>query len=152
MSTFQERPGARPAPTAAALASLDRPHRPCIGGEWREGGGERRIEVENPAREETLAHLRAASQADVDDAVVEARAASEGPWRRMTGRERGALLFRFADLLDGRGVPGAGITLGPALTLGWIAGQQLAKADPIATAAAPAVAEASLGTTPDVDH
>ena len=87
-------------PSAAAIAFLARPHHVCIGGHWREGRGERVIEVENPAREEIIATIRCASQDDVDEAVAAARAAFEGGWGRSTGRERARLLFRFADLIE----------------------------------------------------
>ncbi len=87
-------------PSAATLAFLARPQHLCIGGRWREGRSERVIDVENPAREEIIARIRGASAADVDDAVAAARTAFDGDWRRMTGRERGRILLRFADLLE----------------------------------------------------
>lgn len=47
-----------------------------------------------------LAHVAAASAADVDHAVtVAARAFSAGPWPRMSPRERGDVLIRWADLV-----------------------------------------------------
>ncbi|GAB7356832.1 hypothetical protein MBLNU459_g7708t1 [Dothideomycetes sp. NU459] len=39
-------------------------------------------------------------QADVERAVTSARAAFRGPWQRLSGYERGAILFRWADLID----------------------------------------------------
>lgn len=92
----------RPQPSAEAQAFLQRPHRLCINGQWREARGERVIEVENPARQETIARVRCAAQADVDEAVAAARAAFEGGWGRMTGRDRARIMFRFADLLEAR--------------------------------------------------
>ncbi len=90
-----------PEPSAAARAFLDGPHRQLIGGEWVEGAG-RTIAVDNPAREEPIAQVRAASPAQLDDAVAAARLALRGDWGRLSGRDRGVILARFADLIDAR--------------------------------------------------
>ena len=89
----------RPPISAGAQAFLDRPHRLLIGDSWVDGGAVP-IAVENPAREEIVANVSAAGPADLDAAVAAARAALEGSWGRMSGRDRAAILFRFADLLD----------------------------------------------------
>ncbi|MDO7843414.1 aldehyde dehydrogenase family protein [Sphingomonas immobilis] len=86
-------------PTPRAQAFFDAPHRLLIGGEWVEGRAEP-IAVENPSRNEHLTTVDAASDEDVDRAVAAARVALNGPWGRMSGRERAGILFRFADLLD----------------------------------------------------
>ena len=90
-----------PAISAAAQAFLDRPHRLLIDGEWTHGSGAP-IAVENPAREVTLTHVESASGANVDAAVAAARRALQGPWGRMSGRDRARVMFRFAELLDAR--------------------------------------------------
>jgi acyl-CoA reductase-like NAD-dependent aldehyde dehydrogenase len=52
----------------------------------------------NPATEEVWAHFAEASAADVDEAVKAAHEAFEnGPWRRMSPRDRGKALRRIAD-------------------------------------------------------
>ena len=86
-------------PTSAAQASLDGPHGLLIDGEWVAGAG-RAIMVENPATAAVIAEIRAASLAQLDDAVSAARSALTGAWGRMSGRDRGVVLARFADLLD----------------------------------------------------
>ncbi len=88
-------------PSAAARAFLDGPHRLLIGNEWVEGRG-RTIAVENPAREDGIAEVRAASLDQLDQAVSAARSALHGDWSRLGGRDRGVILNRFADLLDAR--------------------------------------------------
>jgi acyl-CoA reductase-like NAD-dependent aldehyde dehydrogenase len=56
------------------------------------------LSVTNPATGERLCAAPAAGAADVDRAVRAARRAFEqGPWSRMSGRERGRLLRRFAE-------------------------------------------------------
>ncbi|UVO50715.1 aldehyde dehydrogenase family protein [Sphingomonas sp. SUN019] len=89
------------APSAAARAFLDGPHRLLIGGEWVDGQG-RTIAVENPAREDALTEVRAASLDQLDQAVSAARSALHGDWSRLGGRDRGVILSRFADLLEAR--------------------------------------------------
>jgi acyl-CoA reductase-like NAD-dependent aldehyde dehydrogenase len=67
-----------------------------IGNEWRPSGSGRTLAVVNPATEEVIAQVAAADDADVDAAVAAARAALEGPWARLSARERGRLLWRLA--------------------------------------------------------
>ncbi len=57
------------------------------------------MEVVNPATEEVIASVASAGAADVDAAVAAARAALDGPWGRMSARERGRLVSRLADRL-----------------------------------------------------
>jgi phenylacetaldehyde dehydrogenase len=90
----------RPDPSAAAQAYLAQPQKLLIGDRWVEGSSGRTILVENPAREETIADIAAASVADLDAAVAAARHAFTHTWGRMHGRERARILMRFAELLD----------------------------------------------------
>jgi acyl-CoA reductase-like NAD-dependent aldehyde dehydrogenase len=48
-----------------------------------------------------IAHACHASRKDLRDAVTAARSASE-PWRRRTGYNRGQILYRIAEMLEGR--------------------------------------------------
>src|SRR3954452_1705466 len=57
------------------------------------------MDVINPATEEVLARVPSATDADVDAAVASARAALEGPWARLSARERGRILSKIGDLL-----------------------------------------------------
>ncbi|MFM6831141.1 MAG: aldehyde dehydrogenase family protein [Novosphingobium sp.] len=88
-----------PSPSRSAADFLDQPHDLFIGGQWLRGRGDP-IAIENPCRQTHLTSVSAASSDDVDLAVQAARAALDGPWGRMSGRERGAIMTRFADLLD----------------------------------------------------
>jgi aldehyde dehydrogenase (NAD+) len=54
----------------------------------------------NPSTGEEICQVAEADAADVDKAVKAARAAFEGPWRRMRASERGRLLYRLADLIE----------------------------------------------------
>jgi aldehyde dehydrogenase (NAD+) len=69
-----------------------------VGGEWvapQDGGT---IESIDPATGEVWAHVAYGGRKDIDRAVAAARAALEGPWRRMPGYERAALLRKLAEL------------------------------------------------------
>ncbi len=59
--------------------------------------------VLNPATEEVVAEVRAASLAQADAAIRGARrAADDGPWPRMSPAERSQALHRFADAFEAR--------------------------------------------------
>src|SRR5436853_1409062 len=61
--------------------------------------GEQRLLIE-PATGETLARAAMAGEADVDRAVVAARAALEGPWGKTPPTERSRLLHALADAIQ----------------------------------------------------
>ncbi len=71
-----------------------------IGGEWRDSHSTERIPVIDPATEATIATVPRGDAADVDDAVAAARAAFEGPWRRMKPKERARLLYDMARAIE----------------------------------------------------
>jgi len=54
----------------------------------------------NPSTGEEFCQVAEADAPDVDKAVKAARAAFEGPWRKMRASERGRLLYRLADLIE----------------------------------------------------
>jgi aldehyde dehydrogenase (NAD+) len=70
-----------------------------INGEWKESAGGKSIEVINPATEEVITTVASAEQSDVDAAVAAARAALDGPWGRMSARERGRIVWKIGELL-----------------------------------------------------
>ena len=72
-----------------------------IGGKWTAGSGSQRLVVINPATEEVLADLPAASADDVDRAVRSASEALPG-WSNSSLERRGSLLRSIADGLDAR--------------------------------------------------
>lgn len=74
-----------------------------IDGAWRDAHDGATFDAIAPATEERLATLAAAGAADVDAAVRAARAQVDGgAWSRMTGADRGLLLFRLADAIERR--------------------------------------------------
>jgi phenylacetaldehyde dehydrogenase len=86
-------------PSEAAQAFLAGPHHLLIGGRFVEGRSETVIDIEDPATEAVIAHVRAASVEDVDAAVAAARAALP-VWSNTSGADRARIMLRFADLLE----------------------------------------------------
>src|SRR5262247_572461 len=70
-----------------------------INGEWRDASRGTTIEVVNPATEEVIAEVASADKADVDAAVAAARAALDGPWGKLSARERGRLIWKLGEKL-----------------------------------------------------
>ena len=70
-----------------------------INNEWRDAASGETMDVVNPATEEVCATVPAADQRDLDAAVEAARAAFNGPWSRLSARERGRLVRRLGERL-----------------------------------------------------
>ncbi|MFE7271536.1 aldehyde dehydrogenase family protein [Streptomyces sp. NPDC057623] len=76
------------------------PGRLFIGGQWREAADGSRTEVVDPSRGAVLTTVADAGTADVDAAVRAARDAfDDGAWSGLSGRERGRVLHRVAELI-----------------------------------------------------
>ncbi|MFO7776537.1 MAG: aldehyde dehydrogenase family protein [Candidatus Hydrogenedentota bacterium] len=72
-----------------------------IGGEFRDAASGKTFDTINPATEEKIANVAYAQQDDVDAAVRAARLALQhGDWAKMDARDRGACLYRLAELLE----------------------------------------------------
>jgi aldehyde dehydrogenase (NAD+) len=74
-----------------------------IGGEWSDAAGGGRLETLHPATGDALTEVAEGAAADIDAAVAAARKAFEDPkWRMMDAADRGALLWRMADIMERR--------------------------------------------------
>jgi len=73
-----------------------------INNKWTDSASGKTFPTINPATGETIAQVAEADAADVDKAVAAARAAFDnGPWRKkLTSAQRGALLYKLADLIE----------------------------------------------------
>jgi aldehyde dehydrogenase (NAD+) len=71
-----------------------------IGGQRVPALSGKRFETRNPATGALLAMVAQGGAEDVDRAVKSARAAFEGPWRRMKPVERQRIMLRLADLVE----------------------------------------------------
>ncbi len=70
-----------------------------INGQWRDAASGQTLEVVNPATEEVIATVASADHADVDAAVAAARAALDGPWGKLSARDRGRLVWKIGEKL-----------------------------------------------------
>jgi acyl-CoA reductase-like NAD-dependent aldehyde dehydrogenase len=77
------------------------PKKLLIGGEWVDAANGDTFASLNPANGEELALVAQAGVEDVNRAVQAAREALErGPWSRLSGEERGRLLWKLAELVE----------------------------------------------------
>ncbi|MHB8667960.1 MAG: aldehyde dehydrogenase family protein [Burkholderiales bacterium] len=82
-------------------ASFDLGSQLYIGGRWVGAADGGTLDVINPATEKLLTKVAAAKPEDVDAAVRAARFQfEEGDWSKMTGAERGRLIYRLAELIE----------------------------------------------------
>ncbi|MDC2954411.1 aldehyde dehydrogenase family protein [Streptomyces gilvifuscus] len=76
------------------------PGRLFVGGQWRDAADGARTEVVDPSRGVVVTTVAEAGAADVDAAVRAAREAFDGgAWSGLSGRERGRVLHRVAELI-----------------------------------------------------
>ncbi len=72
-----------------------------IGGEWMPSASGKTFETINPATEEVICQVAEGDKKDVDLAVKAARKQFEqGEWSRMDARDRGALIYELANLIE----------------------------------------------------
>jgi aldehyde dehydrogenase (NAD+) len=72
-----------------------------IDGKWVDAESGKTFATINPSTGEVIAQVAEADKADVDKAVKAARKAFEkGPWRKMSARERGRIMYKLADLIE----------------------------------------------------
>ncbi|MGD2109620.1 MAG: aldehyde dehydrogenase family protein [Phycisphaerae bacterium] len=72
-----------------------------IDGKWTDSASGKTFDVVHPATGDTICQVAEGDAPDIDAAVRAARRAFDsGPWRRMSGAERGRLLFKLADSID----------------------------------------------------
>lgn len=106
----------------AEKALVAHPDKLFIGGEWRATAGGKRLQLVNPATEQTFASVAEAGPEEVELAVASARRAfDEGPWPRMAPAERAsymralaAALIKREDALDSAWIAQVGVPVGMA--------------------------------------
>src|SRR3989442_12534551 len=74
--------------------------RMLIGSDWREAQSGKRFRTLNPATGDTLLEVAQGDAPDVDLAVQAARRGPDGPWGRMSGSERGRLLWKMGGFVS----------------------------------------------------
>jgi aldehyde dehydrogenase (NAD+) len=91
-----------PAPESRAIVDIAPSYGLFIDGEMVDPTDGTPFKTVNPATEEVLSEVVAAGPHDVDRAVAAARAAYDGTWSRLAGRDRGKYLYRLARLVQER--------------------------------------------------
>ncbi|MGB0993944.1 MAG: aldehyde dehydrogenase family protein [Akkermansiaceae bacterium] len=91
-----------PAPESPSQVNLAKRYNHFIGGQWTAPNEKKYFATTNPATGKKIAEVAQGSQADVDAAVKAARAAYQGAWGKMSGRERGKYIYRIARLIQER--------------------------------------------------
>ncbi|RMZ56673.1 hypothetical protein APUTEX25_002762, partial [Auxenochlorella protothecoides] len=77
------------------------PNQLLINGKFVDAKSGKTFAVYDPRTEEEIFRIAEADAADVDDAVAAAREAFDhGPWPRMSGRARGRIIYKLADLIE----------------------------------------------------
>ena len=77
-----------------------RPKKLLIDNQWVNAASGKTFDTINPSTGRVLGAVAEGAAEDIEKAVVAARRAFEGPWRKVKPYERQALLLRFADLIE----------------------------------------------------
>src|SRR5215813_9334102 len=86
---------------SAVSGFLGKNRKILIDGKWVDATSGKTFAVEDPATEETIAHVPAGDKDDIDLAVAAARRAFEtGPWSRISPGERSRLVWKLGDVLE----------------------------------------------------
>ena len=72
-----------------------------IGGQWREGNGDRLYEDKNPFNDTTLVQIRLANVADIDEAYHSAREAQK-EWEQVNAYQKVAVIEKAVELVNER--------------------------------------------------
>jgi aldehyde dehydrogenase (NAD+) len=91
-----------PAPESRSIVTIAPSYGLFVDGEFSPPASGTSFATVDPSTEEQLAEVAAADARDVDRAVAAARTAFDGPWGRMSGRERAKYLYRIARILQER--------------------------------------------------
>lgn len=84
----------------AAASIKPRRYQLFIDGKWTDAESGKIFKTPNPATGTTLAEVAEAGKADIDKAVRAARRAYEGPWSKVSARDRGRLLYKLSQLIE----------------------------------------------------
>ena len=87
-------------PIPAETSIVSSPTTLLINNRWLPSESGKTFATVNPSTGEEICQVAEADAADVEKAVKAARAAFEGPWRKMRASERGRMLHRLADLIE----------------------------------------------------
>lgn len=70
-----------------------------INGQWQVGSSNETLASINPANREVVGYVQSSTREDLNDAVLAAKEAQKA-WKKLSGIERGNLLYKAADILE----------------------------------------------------
>jgi aldehyde dehydrogenase (NAD+) len=88
--------------SAKSASETPRKYQLFIDGQWVDAESGKTFETPNPATGATLAEVAEGDKADIDKAVAAARRAFEGPWSKVSARDRGKMLYKLSQLIDAK--------------------------------------------------
>ncbi len=88
--------------SAKSASETPRKYQLFIDGQWVDAESGKTFTTPNPATGATLAEVAEGDKADIDKAVAAARRAFEGPWSKVSARDRGKMLYKLSQLIDGK--------------------------------------------------
>jgi aldehyde dehydrogenase (NAD+) len=86
--------------SAKSASETPRKYQLFIDGQWVDAESGQTFTTPNPATGATLAEVAEGDKADIDKAVAAARRAFEGPWSKVSARDRGKMLYKLSQLID----------------------------------------------------
>ena len=90
-----------PAPESSKV-NIPKRYDHFINGKWVKPSNRKYFPTTNPATGRKISEVAEGSARDVNAAVKAARAAYDGPWGKMGGRERGKYIYRIARIMQER--------------------------------------------------
>jgi betaine-aldehyde dehydrogenase len=88
--------------SAKSASETPRKYQLFIDGQWVDAESGKTFTTPNPATGATLAEVAEGDKADIDKAVAAARRAFEGPWSKVSARDRGRMLYKLSQLIDSK--------------------------------------------------
>ncbi len=88
--------------SAKSASETPRKYQLFIDGQWVDAESGKTFTTPNPATGATLAEVSEGDKADIDKAVAAARKAFDGPWSKVSARDRGKMLYKLSQLIDAK--------------------------------------------------
>jgi acyl-CoA reductase-like NAD-dependent aldehyde dehydrogenase len=88
--------------SAKSASETPRKYQLFIDGKWVDAESGKTFTTPNPATGATLAEVSEGDKADIDKAVEAARRAFDGPWSKVSARDRGRMMYKLSQLIEAK--------------------------------------------------
>jgi acyl-CoA reductase-like NAD-dependent aldehyde dehydrogenase len=88
--------------SAKSASETPRKYQLFIDGKWVDAESGKTFTTPNPATGATLAEVSEGDKADIDKAVAAARKAFDGPWSKVSARDRGRMMYKLSQLIEAK--------------------------------------------------